>query len=396
MAFGGAGVVTSQMACYVARVEADGANTWIRGFGSWNSFWWRPSQSLVVSADGSIAIGGDFMGSMDLGGGVFTAAPNDVSGYVASLDGSGAHRWSVHLGGAQPQSVRGVAVDLFGNVDVTGSFEGTIDFGGLTRTGVGSSDVFAARFDPSGQVLWGESFGDDGADDAVGIGIDAVGDLVLTGKFTGAIDFGGAQLKGLSSNVYLAKLGEGSIEPVLSITVLPRMGAIEAQWDISSRWTFERFLVLRDNSARTEPKIVAAGILGPSSGALVDRDVAPGVTYRYELVVMTPTGVQFRSAVVTTTVPMYTTQLSQNFPNPFNPLTNITYSLSTRSDVALVIYDVSGALVRRIDQGSRDAGEHIVEWDGRDVAGRSVGSGVYFYRLEGVSGVAPRKMVLLK
>ncbi|HXV13639.1 MAG TPA: FlgD immunoglobulin-like domain containing protein, partial [Candidatus Krumholzibacteria bacterium] len=252
------------------------------------------------------------------------------------------------------------------------------------------------RFDPSGQVLWGERFGDAGADDAVGIGVDAAGDLVLTGRFAGAIDFGGAPLYGSSSNVYLAKLGEGSMEPILSITVLPRAGAIEAQWDISSRWTLERFFVLRDNSSRTEPKIVAAGTLGPSSGVLMDRDVAPGETYRYELVVTTPTGVQFRSPVVTTTVPVYTTQLSQNFPNPFNPRTSISYVLAARADVALVIFDVSGTLVRRIDQGPREAGEYVVEWDGRDDAGNAVGSGVYFYRLEGISGVAPRKMVLLK
>ena len=57
---------------------------------------------------------------------------------------------------------------------------------------------------------------------------------------------------------------------------------------------------------------------------------------------------------------------------------------------------MTGARVRRIDQGTRDAGEYSVEWNGRDDAGRAVASGVYFYRLEGVGGVAPRKMVLLK
>jgi flagellar hook assembly protein FlgD len=52
--------------------------------------------------------------------------------------------------------------------------------------------------------------------------------------------------------------------------------------------------------------------------------------------------------------------------------------------------------VRRIDQGSQDPGEYAAEWDGRDEAGRVVASGVYFYRLEGVTGVTPRKTVLLK
>ena len=88
--------------------------------------------------------------------------------------------------------------------------------------------------------------------------------------------------------------------------------------------------------------------------------------------------------------------LGQNFPNPFNPKTTIEYSLSTRSRAVLAIYDSEGSLVVRMDQGLRDAGTHRVEWDGHDASGKAVGSGVYFYRLEGVAGVAPRKMVLLK
>jgi plastocyanin len=88
--------------------------------------------------------------------------------------------------------------------------------------------------------------------------------------------------------------------------------------------------------------------------------------------------------------------LGQNFPNPFNPKTTIEYSLPTRSRAVLAIYDSEGSLVMRMDQGVRDAGTHRIEWDGRDASGAAVGSGVYFYRLEGVAGVMPRKMVLLK
>jgi plastocyanin len=97
---------------------------------------------------------------------------------------------------------------------------------------------------------------------------------------------------------------------------------------------------------------------------------------------------------VTTPVPSAT--LSQNFPNPFNPATTITYSLGVRSRAVVGIYDSKGALVVKLDQGLRDAGAHQVEWDGRNAAGVAVRSGVYFYRLEGEKNVAPRKMVLLK
>lgn len=88
--------------------------------------------------------------------------------------------------------------------------------------------------------------------------------------------------------------------------------------------------------------------------------------------------------------------LAQNFPNPFNPSTTIAYSLPAGGRVAIGVYDPEGALVVRLDQGLREAGTHRAEWDGRDASGALVESGVYFYRLEGVAGVAPRKMVLLK
>ena len=88
--------------------------------------------------------------------------------------------------------------------------------------------------------------------------------------------------------------------------------------------------------------------------------------------------------------------LSQNFPNPFNPNTTMEYVLRVRAQVAIAIYDAQGALVVRMDQGLRDAGTFRAEWNGRDAKGKSVGSGVYFYRLEGISGAVTRKMVLLK
>ena len=69
-------------------------------------------------------------------------------------------------------------------------------------------------------------------------------------------------------------------------------------------------------------------------------------------------------------------------PNPFNPVTEITYSLPTSGVVSLVIYDVRGRIVRTLVDESRGAGVHTVVWDGRDGRGRSLSSGVYLARLQ--------------
>jgi plastocyanin len=88
--------------------------------------------------------------------------------------------------------------------------------------------------------------------------------------------------------------------------------------------------------------------------------------------------------------------LAQNFPNPFSPSTTIEYSLRTSTRVVLGVYNTDGSLVVRLDQGVRDIGTYSVAWDGRDASGVAVRSGIYFYRLEGIQGVSPRKMVLMR
>lgn len=91
-----------------------------------------------------------------------------------------------------------------------------------------------------------------------------------------------------------------------------------------------------------------------------------------------------------------TFELSQNYPNPFNPSTEIRFSLAKPSDVTLEVYDIMGRVVATLVNEPRSAGYHKVTWDGRNNAGQTVSSGVYFYRLKAGEFVATKKMVLLK
>ncbi len=85
-----------------------------------------------------------------------------------------------------------------------------------------------------------------------------------------------------------------------------------------------------------------------------------------------------------------------NQPNPFNPQTTITYSLPSRGEVTVTVFDVSGRLVRTLFQGVESAGVKTIAWNGVDDAGQSVASGVYYYRVESLGQSATRKMVLMK
>ncbi len=87
----------------------------------------------------------------------------------------------------------------------------------------------------------------------------------------------------------------------------------------------------------------------------------------------------------------------QNHPNPFNPVTTINFAVPENAGtVNLSIYDVSGRLVRTLENSFLAAGRYSRVWDGRDRAGRLASSGTYFYRLSGRGFSEARKMVLMK
>ncbi len=90
-------------------------------------------------------------------------------------------------------------------------------------------------------------------------------------------------------------------------------------------------------------------------------------------------------------------ELSQNRPNPFNPVTTLAFSVPPSSGrILLTVYDSSGRLVRTLHDGPTSPGQHEVVWDGRDDLGNRVASGVYFARMVAPDFGATRKMLLLK
>jgi subtilisin family serine protease len=90
------------------------------------------------------------------------------------------------------------------------------------------------------------------------------------------------------------------------------------------------------------------------------------------------------------------TQLAQNEPNPFNPVTKIRFSLANPAHTRVQIYDSAGRLVRTLVDEPMIAGAHTVVWNGLDDAGRSTGSGVYFYRLNAGDFSQSRRMTIVK
>ena len=124
------------------------------------------------------------------------------------------------------------------------------------------------------------------------------------------------------------------------------------------------------------------------------RDVHDGVydyddIFHYGALTATPTDIQAGDA-------SWPSLAAGNRPNPFNPATTISFEVSAAGPVALAVYDVDGRLVRTLLSDVRGPGSYEIPWDGTDVAGRAVASGIYFYRLTTAGGTGTGKMSLLR
>jgi N-acetylmuramoyl-L-alanine amidase len=88
--------------------------------------------------------------------------------------------------------------------------------------------------------------------------------------------------------------------------------------------------------------------------------------------------------------------LEQNFPNPFNPSTVISFTIPQRGRVRLDVLNLLGEPVVTLIDEEREAGTHRVTWDGTNQDGKTVPSGVYFYKLHHNSFTATRRMIFVR
>jgi hypothetical protein len=185
-----------------------GAHRWSRRFGESGG---AMAYNITVDPVGSVLFSGWFNGTIDFGGGPLASTGGDDI-FVVKLDPEGSRLWSKQFGGpGVRQYVHGLAADAEGNVLVSGLFEETIDFGGGLLTSAGGDDVFVAKLDAEGNHLWSKRFGGAGDDYATRLALDENGDIIFTGGFQQAIDFGGGPIPSVSTyDIFVAKLdGDG-------------------------------------------------------------------------------------------------------------------------------------------------------------------------------------------
>jgi Beta-propeller repeat len=164
------------------------------------------ARNVAVDGLGNVFVTGNFSGTINFGGGTLMSAGGDDI-FLAKLDPNGAHVWSKRFGDGGSQVGYAVSTDGAGNVVVTGAFSGTVDFGNGPLVSSGGDDVFVAKLDPSGGPIWSRRFGDLKGQSAIGVAIDGSDSVLVTGYFSGTLDFGGGPLLATGTgDIFAAKL----------------------------------------------------------------------------------------------------------------------------------------------------------------------------------------------
>lgn len=172
---------------FLAKFSNDGGILWNHAFGTVSE---QGGQSVAMSPDGGVVLGGYFSNSINLGGGALSA-PGNTNIFLAKFDDKGTHVWSRSYGDDESQLLESVAVDGCGDVFATGYFSGTVDFGGGALTSKGLDDLFVVKLGPKGDHVWSKAFGDDAGQYGTAIAVGPGGHGYVTGQFEGTVDMGG-------------------------------------------------------------------------------------------------------------------------------------------------------------------------------------------------------------
>jgi len=277
-----------------------------------------------------------------------------------------------------------------------------MDCGGGPLTSAGGTDIFVVKFDPNGNHLWSQRFGDSDSQYGTGVAADATGNVILTGSFYGTVDFGGGPLTDAcneQADIFVAKFGFGTVPTLLrGFAAAYKEGGIEVAWVMSEPATGIDFHVLRKSTTDPAYQELHAPDINEqgSSFTFVDAQYEPGLSYVYRVDASDSKDrwTLFETEAIET--PAASLTIYENIPNPFNPQTTIRYAVPTSGMVSLRVYDVSGRLMRVLVDERRPGGEQTAVWDGRGDSGDAVASGIYFLRLESGGQVETRKTVLLK
>lgn len=179
---------------FVSKLDVNGNFVWAKSIGSTTQDF---GMCLTLDASGDVYTAGYFEGVADFDPSLATytlSSTNARDIFISKLNASGNFVWAKKIGGGGNQIANAITTDALGNVYTTGDYVNTVDFdpgaGSYTLTTIGlNTNIFVSKLDASGNFVWAKEMGSSGNDYGRGITIDASGNVLTTGEFSGTVDF---------------------------------------------------------------------------------------------------------------------------------------------------------------------------------------------------------------
>jgi hypothetical protein len=190
---------------FFVKYDAEGNVLWAKSIGGIN---YDAGNSVVTEASGNVYIAGYFSSPTITFGSTTLTNAGTYDMFLAKYDASGNVLWAKSVGGADDDGINSLVADASGNPYVTGYFASpTLTFGSTTLTNAGIYDVFMAKFDAGGNVLWAKSGGGADDDEPFSAAADASGNVYSAGYFSSpTITFGSTTLISEGSqDIFLVK-----------------------------------------------------------------------------------------------------------------------------------------------------------------------------------------------
>ena len=208
----------------------------------------------------------------------------------------------------------------------------------------------------------------------------------------------------------------GNENPALPVELSSFTAYISPQNKINIMWTtqtetgLQGYYIMRSNqndlstATLISTLITATNTSEPRSYLYTDEEVTKSGTYYYWLQCNDLDGtINIYGSVSidynpggNTTPSILVTELQPVYPNPFNPIAYIPYTLESRSEVKINIYNTRGQVVKTFELGTQDKGYHRITWDGRDNDGSLCGNGIYYLVMKAGNSSFQQKAVLMK
>lgn len=176
---------------FVAKIRTSGSVVWVTPSCQHNSGS-MPLYALKVALDafGNVFINANYSGNCIINGSPVTASGLQDS-FIQKLDFSGNIIWTRIISGLNDDATFGIATDNSGNVIVSGYFSGTANFGGVLKSSnANSQDIFLAKFNSLGAVVWVQPYGGPNGEYAGSVTLKANNDIILAASFSSATQIG--------------------------------------------------------------------------------------------------------------------------------------------------------------------------------------------------------------